>query len=402
MKKTLRKITTVIINVVIILIITGLLLFFLDWVASFWVTKPTSNLIEHPRLNHAWRPNYKNTFPGHGKNYPNSYTHYYNKQGWIAKYDIALKKPKDTYRIFYVGDSFTEGVMPMEQSVPSIVQQVLNDKFSNKGINFEVINTGTSSYGNVIYYILIRYFITQYHPDVVVINVDMTDSYDDWVYKHNTIFDKNGDPWAVPPLLLHERLFIDTPDGLVKANFNNTLKLFLFKNSNLYNLYIKLFKEKKYTNKANLEKYFKKEIKDNPVVFNRFSWCTYEWDQNILDSVMFSHSILVKIGEYCKQNNIKLVLTGVPHWEQFTFNNQEKPKWSLRPFSVIKDAAERTGAFYLDSYSPLLPLLKDTPQNMFYYENDMHFNPKGNALWAIIHAEMFIDPKNKLLPEKAY
>ncbi len=64
---------------------------------------------------------------------------------------------------------------------------------------FEVINTGTASYSPVIYYILLRHYLLPYEPDLVVLAVDMTDDYDDHVYRESLIRDSGGNPWAAPP-----------------------------------------------------------------------------------------------------------------------------------------------------------------------------------------------------------
>ena len=99
--------------------------------------------------------------------------------GMVRKLRRQKNKAPDTFRIFYLGDSFTEGTAPMDQSVPSRVEQTLNDLVQNSSLNFEVINTGTTSYSPTIFYILARYVLTDYDPDLIVVNVDMTDDFDD-------------------------------------------------------------------------------------------------------------------------------------------------------------------------------------------------------------------------------
>jgi hypothetical protein len=111
------------------------------------------------------------------RNYPRPYTLRFNAQSWVETDDVELEKPTGTCRIFYVGDSFTEGAVPMEQSVPSLVEKHLNETYS---------------------------------PDLIVINVDMTDTFDDWEYRENLMLDDEGSPWAVPPGSVYDRVYIET------------------------------------------------------------------------------------------------------------------------------------------------------------------------------------------------
>ena len=83
-------------------------------------------------------------------------------EGWLETYNVEYKKPKGLYRIMYLGDSFTAGTAPMDESVPSLVEQGL--KLVNK--NIEVVNTGVSSYSPLLMYLLLRHNIIQYSPDL--------------------------------------------------------------------------------------------------------------------------------------------------------------------------------------------------------------------------------------------
>lgn len=174
----------------------------MEVITSFFVIKPSNFIMKNFRLNHTWPSNVKrmnDEWVEHNPDFDKPYLKVFNKQRWVESYDVELDKPENTYRIFYVGDSFTDGTAPMDQSVPSIVEKYLNEQCHNSGVNFEVINTGTWSYSPVIYYILIRYYISQYSPDLIVLNIDMTDVFDDWKYRQTMIEDSMGNPWAAPP-----------------------------------------------------------------------------------------------------------------------------------------------------------------------------------------------------------
>src|SRR6266567_2432971 len=144
-------------------------------------------------MNHKWRPNSASV----DTNWGIPFTIYVNKQSWLARYDITVSKPKNTIRIFYVGDSNTEGVVAEDKKMASIVSKGLNDTMKNRGKHIEVINTGTSSWSPSQYYLEIKDKILTYSPDIVIIDYDMSDVQNDGDYKKLTTFDNDGLPVAI-------------------------------------------------------------------------------------------------------------------------------------------------------------------------------------------------------------
>jgi hypothetical protein len=386
---------------IVLLVSTGLLLLLLELGASFFVELPAASVVSDARLNHTWPPN---TSAEHGEwaadnpEFAEPYLHRYNAQGWIETYDVALVKPPGTWRIFYVGDSFTEGCVPMDESVASRVERHLNERLGGGGTRFEVVNTGTASYSPLIYYILIRYFIQSYSPDAIVVNVDMTDPYDDWKYRETLITDADGNPYAVPPRDLYSSPYVDTLRGAVRTGFFPRLSLFLAEKSHLYNLIRRMPAASQPTEpvEAGLEG------DDAQLLVKRWGWCRYEWDEATRRNVAFTTDVLRRIARYCNEHGIRLLLTGVPHYQQFELESSGRPRWSSRPHEEIRRIAEEEGVAYLDSYQSLAPRLLGSRQSDFYYAGNMHFNPRGNALWAEAQIRAFVDGRNRLLPETAY
>ena len=151
-----------------------------------------SAVVSHPILNHCWRPNFTRHISHWEHLGVKPYVHHYNTQSWIDEDDIAREKPADTLRIFYLGDSFIEGSCPMDRNLPSLVEAALNRKFVSRGLTAQVINTGTTSYGPIQYYLLLKTSLLDYDPDLVVINLDMSDVYDDFLYRRTAVYDDNG------------------------------------------------------------------------------------------------------------------------------------------------------------------------------------------------------------------
>lgn len=337
---------------------------------------PTSHLSREWLLNHTWQPNATRThreFTFFNPDFPDAYTHHFNAQGWIEHYDVDREKPANTFRIFYVGDSFTEGTCPMEQSVPSRVESMLNEKYSRDSLHFEVINTGTSSYSPTIVYVLVRYVLMEYSPDLIVFNVDMTDVHDDFKYSRTVILDDSGNPRAVPP---RGRTAIENP-----------LTSWLYENLYTFNAAL-LLRTKDTGSHTGLET-GSLSIVDK---YHYFSWCRYEWDSATLEDVNRTRSMLSKLCLLCREKGIPLLLTGVPHYDQYRSSEQElNPFWSNRPYEVIRDVSREYGAYYFDSWLALKPHVQFSPRSKYYYNSDMHFNPRGYGLWAESHFRAICD-----------
>jgi hypothetical protein len=396
-----RRVLPKLVYIVVLLLSTGLLLLLLEFGASFFVELPAASVVSDARLNHTWPPNElakHHEWAADNPEFAEPYVHHYNAQGWVETYDVAPAKPPGTWRIFYVGDSFTEGCVPMDESVASRVEGHLNERLGGSGIRFEVINTGTASYSPLLYYILIRYFIQPYSPDVIVVNVDMTDPYDDWKYRETLITDAEGNPVAVPPRDLYSSPYVDTLRGAVRTGLFPRLSLFLAEKSHLYNLIRRIAGEAPRTGPAEGGL----EGDDAQLLVKRWGWCRHEWDEATRKNVAFTADILRRIARYCKEHGIRLLLTAVPHYLQFEREGSGRTRWSSRPHEEIRRIAEEERVAYLDSYESLAPRLLGSRQSDFYYAGNMHFNPRGNALWAEAHIRAFLDERNRLLPETAY
>ena len=65
---------------------------------------------------------------------------------------------------------------------------------SDSGPEIEVINSGTSGYSPVLYYLLLRHRLLEYDPDWIVVNIDMTAVLDNWKYSQILVLDDAGNP----------------------------------------------------------------------------------------------------------------------------------------------------------------------------------------------------------------
>ena len=106
-------------------------------------------------------------------------------------------KPPGTYRIYMLGDSFTEGGgLVLANTVAKRVEGGLNA--GRCGRRFEIVNGGTASYSPILEYLQLKTVGLGLEPDMVVLNFDMTDVHDDVVRTATARLDAGGLPIAVP------------------------------------------------------------------------------------------------------------------------------------------------------------------------------------------------------------
>jgi hypothetical protein len=387
------------------MLVLAVLVAVFEGASALLVPTAGDNLIADYYLNHTWRPNSEwehNEWINANPDFSRPYRHHYNKQAWLEQYDVEKTKGPNVYRIFYLGDSFVEGTCPMDESVPSKVEARLNELARGMQLTFEVINTGTSSYSPTLYYLLARHRLMDYHPDLLVVNVDMTDCFDDWKYAQTLVVDAAGAPFAAPPRDVYGSGYLDTYEGTVDLTFRRRLQLFLLQHSHTYNLIASLRLNFRHT--ANSDQEGPGAAGSSDLRRDRWSWCREEWTGATDADVSRTMGHLTRLVDLCRKNGVKIVLTSVPHYEQYARRDDapDKPVWSSRPHMEIAQLAGKLGVPYLNSFEALRPRIQGTPRNAFYYANDMHFNPRGYDIWARAHLDFLLEEEHALLPASFY
>lgn len=376
-----------------------------EFFLSFFVSRPVDTLVPHPHFNHMMKPYSREThreFIAANPDFPDAYTHTRNAQGWLETYDVATTKPPNTYRVFYLGDSFTEGTCTMDASMPSVVEAKLDEMEEDGGLSIEVINAGTTSYSPTIYYILTRYVLLEYDPDLIVVNVDMTDDFDDWKYARLLTVDDAGNPVSVSPMGILGHEFIEGTNGIAPATPRERVRLFLRRYSYIYNTLDRVKARLGIVGDAGAGSDSQRIVPANTdELYQRYSWCRDEWDDVTERCVKRTTDMLRRLATLCAENDVKLMMTAVPQYWQYAgnANGDGPPRWSSRPHEAIGKLASEIGVPYLNSFEALAPVIRGTVQTKYYYSGDMHFNPRGYAAWAACQLAFLTDRRNALLPE---
>ncbi|MFC1703856.1 SGNH/GDSL hydrolase family protein [Candidatus Omnitrophota bacterium] len=337
-----------------------------------------STMINDPVLHHIWRPSLKKI----DKSRSIFYTLITNSQSWVEEHDVALEKPSNTFRIFYVGDSTTQGVVDPQYKMVEIVERELNERYANQDIRFEVINTGTSSYSFIPYYLLIKTKLLLYAPDLIFINIDMTDVANDAAYRRLMVTGDDGDILAIPAEV--SQRYILTPQGHAKIDIAFTLPALLVRNSDFF--YLVDLAIRKIALRRN-----------PPVVQKQANWLELQWTPTIEKNVNASMKVLASIVKLARTHHVDVCVTAVPHFPQYI------GMWSSLPHEVLGQISEKAGIRYLNSFLALREKIVGSELSRYYWASDgTHFNRDGNKIWAEAHLEFLFNPDNHLLPYSRY
>jgi lysophospholipase L1-like esterase len=128
-----------------------------------------AHLVSDPVLHHRLRAEWRGTVQG---------VPYRTNALGLRERDLATPKPVGLVRVLMLGDSFTEGGgFADADTVPRRVERALAAGCPH----VEVVNAGTASYSPILEYLALRDVGAAVAPDLVVVNLDMTDVHDDLI-----------------------------------------------------------------------------------------------------------------------------------------------------------------------------------------------------------------------------
>ncbi len=152
--------------------------------SNFWNKEKFSKKywrVLSPIYNHDLLPNIDVIEPWGGKYKKRLIT---NSLGFRDFSNKKVKKNGKKKRIILIGDSFVEGAAyDYEHTIGGLLQNFYKE-------DFEILNSGVSSYSPSVYYAKTKYFLSEgYKFDYAIIFLDLSDIYDEVYFKSN--FDGN-------------------------------------------------------------------------------------------------------------------------------------------------------------------------------------------------------------------
>ncbi len=342
-----------------------------------------------------WQPpvsvNYYRTDDAfHHRGRPNVVIHHVLHDGQkieVATNSLGLRdveygpKPDGVTRILVLGDSFTEaGTAPFPFCSTKILERKLNDKFGAG--RFQVINAGQVSYSPLLEYLLLSRVLINLAPDLVLLNLDMTDVQDDQLYTRIAQFDEQGLPVAVP--------FRPIPTVVAKEppKKNNLLGYFYYKV-----FIVKFIAERTHY----FEKSFTKQtIVKGEIDTDRLGATRDEltgWEPYYEQTGAY----LRLIRDYLAARDIPLVVFVYPHGHQVAAREWAQGR---ELYAFAKDRVYR-GTFlpFLETYCPQHDLdcrflhqefQQYTGDDLLYLPFNGHFTRAGEAMLALLQFDILI------------
>ncbi len=346
-----------------------------------WLQRDSRTIISSDLLHHRLRANLDAIDPRADK--PHRLVT--NSQSFVEEKDITAAKEPGVYRIFYVGDSNVQGLVDFPDKMVRIVQAELNRSLPSGIKRIEVINTGTSSYSPYPYFVLIKHIILGLSPDLIVVNVDMTDCANDALYSRFAVYDSNGELDRLVDALETSRFdYIMMPTGLVRIE----------KPSKAYRWLVEHSAIAYYVDKIVTRNRVRAAINNlDSEVDHDADWLAWEWTPAIEASVKRLTDMLGQTARLVRSKGVKIAFTGVPHLPQYD------GRWSPRPFEALAEFARKNDVPYFDGYAAIRDRAPpDGLASLYFKTDDTHFNVAGNRVWADAQIAFLRDPRWNLIP----
>jgi hypothetical protein len=350
----------------LLVISTGMTFIIADLVAGALLIKTLSPELSPDKFrHHKLVPNTYSRFEQ--KDF--SYIQRVNNIGLRGK-DRTLEKPLNHYRILMLGDSFTMGKgVEDDQTFSFLIEESLNKNNICQTTTFEVLNGGVDSYAPILSYLQLSRDLVHLDPDVIVLNLDVSDLVQEAAYRENAIYNSNGEIVGVPgterPVLLNQRIrrWIDQNMYFTRLILFYTNKLLGYKDLSIQGV----------VTRANNEiiKYTLSEDKTNR---------NKQWKQ------MFDSISMIK--KFSDDRSISFILVIYPwghqvndsEWIPGRYNFMSKDATASDKYlETIYQLSEKFGITLVNLF-PLFRTYKSNSQ--LYFDYDMHWTVEGHKVIA--------------------
>ena len=312
----------------------------------------------HPIWHHWLRPNTTRTRePLAPEIWPNAMVWEVNAQGCRYRRDLPRRAPTGAKRIIVMGDSFTEGYY-QDTTLAAVLEQRLYQ--AGGPVLYEVVNCGTSSYSPMLHYLRYKHHLSRYNPDVLILNLDLTDLFDDnQRYAKSATFGPDGEPLEALPQARGLTRIINN----LKYRFHFARLLF-----------------------GQAQEYGSLESDDVFDYHFRLNADSARWQKDVAVSL----SYIQRLIDLTRRDGVELLLTTYPYERQFRPEPGSTTLWHRDFEYAVKNLAERNQVQFYSAYDDLLPYMKrgDLP---IYWNNDFHFTPLGQRIWSSVFADFYIN-----------
>jgi hypothetical protein len=339
-------------------------------VARYFFVQPDSV------LHHRFIPNVKSRFK------TSSFDTQYDINSFgLRDKEYSIKKPGGSTRILMVGDSFTEGIgVEASETFSKVLEGLLNGAGTNA--RYEVINAGVGSYSPLPEYLYLKTAGLNLNPDIVVLNLDLSDMYDDLQYTRLARFDTAGLPLGVSP----DPVRVDENWWSRKLG---TVKNFLRQNTRMYN-FITL-RIGRYFEGTEHEGRALGDIRWDKYAMLRPNYIYKDQDWSL------TRNYILLIRDMLKRQGVRFVLTVYPYGLQVSTRefNVGRQFWGFRPDSLYSTQPQDSVEVFCKREDieviNACTAFREASQSLYpmYIDDNGHWTATGQRVFAqILFREM--------------
>ena len=288
-----------------------------------------------------------------------------NNKG-LRDIDHDYRKPKNTFRILFLGDSFTEAKqVNLEETFVKVLENKLNQYVEYP---VEVINSGVSAYGTDNELLFYQNEGFKYQADLVFVMFYFNDVGDNTKTAYFTIQDDQLMP-------------IETkPDTAILHSGDSPIEKWLWQNIETYRIYllaIHAFRE--------LEK--------------RMGNSLYNPEQQVELSPYWdlTQALFEELQSEIAEDNATMILVHIPSSESLETSNQNEGLDHSLISVRITDISDQLGLHLIDLYLEF-PKAVENPASTLYLKSDGHLNAVGHSLVSDIIAKYLFESNLITIP----
>lgn len=282
--------------------------------------------------------------------------------------EVEHPKPRGTYRILMLGDSFTLGKgVDDDETFSALVGERLNRRLSSDlGVRFEIVNGGVDSYSPILSYLQLESIAPTVQPDLVVLNLDMSDLEQDTAYRSLARRDAAGAIMAVPSG--------EYPGEIAWAWIDRHLYITRV----VLHLLAGIARPGDGADVRDTVLAARRSLLAHTLVDDRVDR-TAQW-RNLFDSIR-------AIQAYCVRARIPFLLSTYPWGHQVGPQQWRKGRWlflddgdqpSNRSVDTIEAFSVAEGIDFVDAFAAF----REHADEALYFDRDLHWRPAGHRLMA--------------------
>lgn len=293
-----------------------------------------------------------------------------NGQGFFDD-EFALEKPENTYRMALLGDSFTQAAeVNVSDAFHHLLEKKLNENSAGK--RYEVMNFGIGNTGTDKHYLLLKNYVLEYGPDLVVLDFFVGNDVQDtaWLGKslHLPYFELDNNDGS---LSYREAEKYEPP--LYKRALSKSVALSTIYRKLIYSPAFQVSKARK-----------EGRISDYWMVYS--ANYSEEWNA----AWELTRKLILEMKSLSEENGARFLLVVIPadmevhpeRWGELlkAYPEMKNTVWDLeRPERIL---GELCSSSRMDCLFLLPEFVKESGKKELYYKWDKHLNAEGNRLAA--------------------